>query len=327
MLENADLQNFDRSDSLADMHLPDGFIRYLAAKKSVDDQSLNQYVWRSLREALQHAACPEPVQVIELGAGIGTMFDRVREWDLAPSFHYTMVELNPCCLAAFRSRNEPNEGGTPKTITGRRAEDFARSDRDEARTVEAVCADLYDVIDDPRHRGRYDLIIAHAVMDLLNLEEALRGFVTIAKPGALFYLSLIYDGHTELLPAGDPEFERALFDRYHTSMDRRESRGKPSGGSRAGRAMFAHLAALKLPILAAGSSDWIVFPRAGRYEAQEAFFLDRIIDTIDSQLQRDSAIDPRRLAEWARWRHAQVQDGELILIARNMDFLVSRPGL
>lgn len=91
--------------------------------------------------------------------------------------------------------------------------------------------------------------------------------------------------------------------------------------------MFAHLAALKLPILAAGSSDWIVFPRAGRYEAQEAFFLHRIIDTIDNQLQRDSAIDPRRLAEWARWRHAQVRDGELILVARNMDFLVSRPGL
>ena len=325
MLENADIQSSVRPDDRADTHSADDFIRYLAAKKSVDDRALNRTVWQRLREALRAATGRKPIQVVELGAGIGTMVDRVREWDLAPSFHYTMVELDPDYLAAFRSRNDLTQTGTPKTIPGRRAEDFATSGRDEVRTVESVCADLYDVIADPHHRERYDLIIAHAVMDLLNLEEALRGFVSIAKPGALLYLSLIYDGHTELLPSGDPEFERSLFDRYHSSMDRRESRGKPSGGSRAARAMFAHLAALGLPILAAGSSDWIVCPRAGRYEAQEAFFLDRIIDTIDNQLEQDSAIDPRRLAEWTAWRHAQVRAGELILTARNMDFLVFRP--
>lgn len=325
MPKNADIQDSVRSDDHADSHGSDDFIRYLEAKKSVDDRSLNLHVWRKLREALQQAGSRKPVQVIEFGAGIGTMVDRFREWNLVPSFQYTMVELNPGCLAAFERRSRSAKGTTPKTDTGQGADDPTPSNGDEVRTIEALCADLYDVIADPLHRGCYDLITAHAVMDLLNLEEALRGFVAIAKPGALFYLSLIYDGHTELLPSGDPEFERSIFDRYHASMDRRESRGKPSGGSRAARAMFAHLASLKLPILAAGSSDWIVFPHAGRYKGQEAFFLHWIIDTIDNQLQRDSAVDPHRLAEWTRWRHAQIMAGELIFRARNMDFLVLRP--
>lgn len=297
----------------------DDFISYLAAKKSVDDRALNRYVWQRLKAALPFAASGNPLQVIEFGAGIGTMFERAVEWDLAPRFHYTMVEVNPDYLAAFHSR------GFPGTSVGQSVEEFGPAGREKARTVETVCGDLYDVVADGKHRERYDLIIAHALMDLVNLEEVLSGFAGISKPGGLFYLSMIYDGHTEFLPPEDPEFERALFDRYHYSMDRRESRGKPSGGSRAARDMFARLAELGLPLVAVGSSDWIVHPREGRYEAEEGFFLDRIIDMIDSQLRQDTAVDPRRLREWVSRRRARVQAGELIFMARNMDFLATRP--
>lgn len=325
MLENADIKEPIRPEVPPGTQPAEEFIRYLAAKKSVDDRALNRTVWRRLKEALRAATVGKPIQVIELGAGIGTMYERVREWDLAPSFHYTMVEMSPDYLAAFWSRNGLAGAGTLKTVAGSGPEDFARSGPDGVRTVEAICADLYDVIADPRHRERYDLIIAHAVMDLLNLEEALRGFTAITKPEGLFYLSLVYDGHTELLPSGDLEFERDLFHHYHSSMDRRESREKPSGGSRAARAIFALLAALELPVLAIGSSDWVVCPQAGRYEAEEGYFLHRIVDTIDNQLQRDAAVDPRRLAQWTGWRQAQVRAGGLTLKALNMDFLVVRP--
>jgi SAM-dependent methyltransferase len=323
MTQHADIQ--DPVSAGAGVHPPDDFILYLAAKKSVDDRALNRYVWQRLKAVLPVASRRNPLQVIELGAGIGTMFERALEWDLAPRFHYTMVELNPDYLAAFHSRGAPTPADAPGTPQGQKVEELGPASQEKTRTVETVCGDLYDVIADGQHRERYDLIIAHAVMDLVNQEEVLSGLAAIAKPDGLFYLSMIYDGHTQFLPPEDSEFERALFDRYHCSMDRRESRGRPSGGSRAARDMFARLAALGLPILAAGSSDWVVLPRGGRYEAEEGFFLDRIIDTIDNQLRQDTAIAPRRLREWASRRHAQVQAGELIFMARNMDFLATRP--
>jgi SAM-dependent methyltransferase len=305
----------------------DDFIRYLAAKKSVDDRALNRTVWRRLKACLPPSTQRKPLQVIEFGAGIGTMFERVLEWGLMPHLHYTMVEINADYLTAFWSGRGANHPDRLRPLQRRRKEEAGSASKHGTNTVETLCADLYDVVADPQAHGQYDLIIAHAVMDLVNVADVLSGFASMTRPGGLLYLSLVYDGHTTFLPAGDPEFERELFDRYHCSMDRREDRGKPSGGSRAGRSLFGHLAALDLRILAAGASDWIVYPQSGRYAAEEAHFLDRIIETINRELHRDTAVDPRRLAEWAAWRHAQVQAGELIFMAGNLDFLARKPAL
>ena len=54
------------------------FQRYLSAKKSVDDRALNQHVWQSLHAALCIQSEPAaPLRVIEIGAGIGTMVERM----------------------------------------------------------------------------------------------------------------------------------------------------------------------------------------------------------------------------------------------------------
>lgn len=305
----------------------DAYIRYLAAKKSVDDRALNRTVWRRLKASLPPSTRRKPLRVIELGAGIGTMFERVLEWGLASHLHYTMVERDADYLAAFWSRGGPMHASRPRGLQKRRDAGAGPASKHTASNVETVCADLHDVMADDRQQGHYDLIIAHAVMDLVNIAQVLSGLVSIARPGGLLYLSLIYNGRTEFLPLGDPEFERELFYRYHCSMDRRISRGRPSGGSRSARAMFGELAALGLPLLAAGSSDWIVYPLAGRYAAEEAYFLDTIIETIDRQLRQDTAVDPHRLAEWTTRRHGQVKAGELTFMAGNMDFLAHRPAL
>jgi hypothetical protein len=325
MPPNPDWHNIIRTD--AGDFSSDAYIRYLAAKKSVDDRALNRYVWQKLKASLPPSTRRKPLRVIELGAGIGTMLERVVEWGLAPHLHYTIVEQNADYLAAFWSRCGSKGSGQPRTLQERQNERTKLATKHADCTVETVCADLYDVPTDPRRQGQYDLIIAHAVMDLVDAAEALPGFATMARPGGLLYLSLIYDGHTEFLPSGDLEFERELLDRYHLSMDQRVTDGRPSGGSRAARGTFAHLAALALPVLAVGGSDWIVYPQAGRYEAEEAYFLDMIIETIDRQLQQDTSMDSLRRTEWAAQRHGQVQAGELMLMARNMDFLVRRSAL
>jgi len=80
------------------------FSRYLAAKKTVDDRALNKTVWKSLTEALAHAACDDSLQVLEIGAGIGTMVERALEWELVRSADYTALDAMPENIAEAASR-------------------------------------------------------------------------------------------------------------------------------------------------------------------------------------------------------------------------------
>jgi len=104
-------------------------------------------------------------------------------------------------------------------------------------------------------------------------------------------------------------------------MDRRITAGKPSGDSRCGRHLFGHLAAAGAELLAAGASDWVVYPAAGRYPADEAYFLHFILDTVAQALIGQPELDLDRFAAWIRARHAQVDAGELVYIAHQVDFL------
>ena len=65
------------------------FTRYLAAKKSVDDRALNEYTWQALARALPQKG----MQVLEIGAGIGTMVERIIERRLfAADVAYTAID-------------------------------------------------------------------------------------------------------------------------------------------------------------------------------------------------------------------------------------------
>ena len=168
---------------------------------------------------------------------------------------------------------------------------------------------------------RYDLVMAHAVMDLVNIPETLHGFQRLLRPGGLLYLTLNYDGFSCFLPQWEPEFEDMLVSRYHLSMDNRIIEGRFSGSSQSGRQLILHLLSAKLPLIAVGNSDWIVFPQHGGYARGEAFFLEMIVHIILRQLQQDSAVDQHKLAQWAKHRITQIAAGELIFMARNLDIL------
>jgi hypothetical protein len=63
------------------------FIDYLAAKKSVDDRALNRHVLKSLVQHLPPIDAQGLLYVLEIAAGIGTMIERLVQWNiLARSF-------------------------------------------------------------------------------------------------------------------------------------------------------------------------------------------------------------------------------------------------
>jgi hypothetical protein len=170
--------------------------------------------------------------------------------------------------------------------------------------------------------ARANLLIAHAFLDLLPLPASLSSLFSLLLPGGLAWLTLNFDGATIFEPAIDPSLEAQIEALYHRSMDARITEGQPSGDSHAGRHLFSHLRQAGAEILEAGASDWVVFPHQGSYPAEEAYFLHHILHFFESSLKGDPDLDQRRFAGWLAVRHAQVERGELVYIAHQMDFLV-----
>ena len=103
-------------------------------------------------------------------------------------------------------------------------------------------------------------------------------------------------------------------------MDERRVDGRPAGSSRTGRRLFAPLTAAGATLLAAGSSDWLVFPGPDGYPGDEAYFLHFIIHTIQQALEGHPELPEAAFRAWVAQRHAQIQRQELVYIAHQLDF-------
>src|ERR1043165_5445808 len=64
------------------------FPHYLLSKQTVDDRALNKDVLNALRVHLS----PQPVSIIEVGGGIGTMLKRLIQWGILCNADYILVD-------------------------------------------------------------------------------------------------------------------------------------------------------------------------------------------------------------------------------------------
>jgi hypothetical protein len=145
-------------------------------------------------------------------------------------------------------------------------------------------------------------------------------------PGGVYWFTINYDGESIFAP-GHP-LDDQIMAAYHRDMDERIRYGRPAGESRTGRGLFHHLRGAGAPALAAGSSDWVVYPTPdGTYPADEAYFLGSILDTIrDALRNRQDRVAPADLAGWLAVRSRQLAAGELVYIAHQLDFAGRSPG-
>jgi len=284
------------------------FTRYLASKRTVDDRALNRHVWQTLADAVDGELPPDrPLRVLEVGAGIGTMVERVVEWGLfaRSPFHvdYTAIDSEESNIEVARRRLA-----------------HLTSSEEAGLRVQLETANLYEFAARRENRQRFDLIIAHALLDLLHLPTALPGLLQMVRPTGLFYFSINFDGATLFLPEVDPELDGRIEALYHRSMDSRITDGQPSGDSRTGRRLFHELRSYRADVLAAGSSDWVVHSVGGVYPADEAYFLGCILHFVGSTLRGHPELDAREFEEWLAMRRRQVVGGELVYVAHQLDY-------
>jgi SAM-dependent methyltransferase len=292
-----------------------GYARYLAAKTTVDDRALNRPVLAELRR-LMPAGAP---RVLEIGAGLGTMVARLLDWGVIGAGEYVLLDADRHLLDS--SRHWLHDWATRRGLrTDLRPDGLQVGDL----RVRLVHAELGEYLA-AAHGEPADVLIANAVLDLVDVPAVLPGLLGLLAPGGVYWFTINYDGESTFEPDshGDDEVMRA----YHRDMDERIRYGRPAGESRTGRRLFHHLRAAGAPALAAGSSDWVVHPAPdGTYPADEAHFLCCILTTIRDALQdRADWVAPAHLADWLAVRGRQLAAGELVYIAHQLDFVGRSP--
>lgn len=296
------------------------FVNYLASKVSVDDRALNLRVWNQLKETL-HARCNSktPLRVLEIGGGIGTMLTRMLTDNLLPECEYTLLDLEelntkaaPTYLADWADQSDFD-------FRHYKSDTYHISTKTRTVILRIVCANVFEFI--AKHKDPWDLVIGHAVLDLFDPQRAITRLKAATSPKGLMYFTINYDGHTVFEPQIDPSFERQLLALYNQSMDERQVDGEVSGDSQTGRHLFEHLRAQGVEILAAGSSDWVVFAGADGYPHREADFLHFLIDTIHNEMGAHPQINTTHLSNWVRERKKQIANRDLVCIVHQLDFL------
>lgn len=298
------------------------FERYLSAKKSVDDRALNRHVWERLRDSLPSR---RPLQVLEVGAGIGTMLERLVDWGLLQHADYTAIDSMTENMSAARRRLAQWGAQRGLQVSQPAPDDLLLESEGVQVSLHLLAVDVFDFIREQAGSQHWDLLVAHAFLDLVDIPTALPQLVKLVRPGGLFYFTLNFDGATILQPEIDPQFDARVVSCYHRSMDERVVAGKPSGDSRSGRHLFGHLSRQGLRRLAAGASDWVVFAGDEGYPHDEAYFLHFILHTLQQELGSHPDLDPAQFSAWIAERHAQAERGELVYIAHQLDLLAQSP--
>jgi hypothetical protein len=260
---------------------------------------------------------PAPARVLEVGAGLGTMPARLLELGSLSNSRYTLLDSDAQLLSEARSWLEA-WCSERKLQTRRDGDTLIVSGENTSLALTFVHCELDSFLERTAPRGAHDLLIANAVLDLVDASSAVPRLLGLLAPGGAYWFSVNFDGETIFLPEhpNDAQFMRV----YHRSMDERARDGHSAGDSHTGRHLFGHLRAAGARIARAGSSDWVVFAEDGRYPADEANFLRHILRTVDKELRRHPEVDRNALSEWIALRTQQLERGELVYIAHQLDF-------
>src|SRR5690606_22583399 len=160
-----------------------------------------------------------------------SMVSRLSAWNVLRSADYTLLDRDAESLAAARDHLSAS-----------------------APQVRFVHQDAFEFFARPDQRASFDLVLANAVLDWMDLTPALLGIWSVLKPGGLFWFTINFDAETIFLP--EAELDALVMRLYHASMDQRMHDGRPAGHSKTGRTLLTRLGETGARLLAAGSSDW-----------------------------------------------------------------------
>jgi ubiquinone/menaquinone biosynthesis C-methylase UbiE len=296
----------------------------LQAKEPVDERARNERVWTEfLRELTNRGG--SPLRILEVGAGAGATAARIlqalRDHPVAP-VEYTLVDVAADHLTTVRERLR--EWATDHGYNFVEEEGGATIAGSPPVTLRFVAADLFDFGATQDHQ--FDAIVAQAVLDILPLEQALASLRGLLRQEGLWYLPIHFDGVTAFEPRFFSDLDAQIEQLYHSSMSGEAGEEGDSAGAQTGRRLLTRFQESDSTLLSAGSSDWVIFARNGAYAGDEAYFLHHVVHFIEAELTGHPALNEDAFEQWIAERRRQIERGELIYVAHQLDVLAREGG-
>jgi len=298
--------------------MPVAFADFLKAKFALDERSLNREVRGAFLDALRSLA---QIECLDVGAGTCATLRRLLNNGLITPLAVTALDRDPGLLAIGRQDTEgwlSAVGLEPRIASG-----AIQTPGERPTAIRFAVAELKD----HRPDRPYNVITAHAFLDLAPLPQALRLFATWLQPGGYLYATINYDGDTALLQAyDDAAFEARLLGHYNDTMELRRVDGHATGGAYCGRRLQELLPASGFDILALGRSDWNITPVEGRYCDGDALCLEALLEMIYAEAQRSGLFCQHQLGHWHQDRLRLLQQRTLRSTIRQLDLLARYHG-
>src|SRR5260370_10559331 len=218
------------------------YARYLAAKTTVDDRALSRHVLAELRR-LMPAGAP---RVLEVGAGLGTMVARLIDWGAVGAGEYVLLDADRQLLDC--SRRWLCDWAAARGLPSDLLPDGLRVGDLRVRLVHAELGSyLAASLGAPA-----DVLIANAVLDLVDVPAFLPGLLRLLTPGGVYWFTINYDGESIFAP-GHPHDDR-IMQAYHRDMAERFRYGGAARESRTGSRLVHYPRAAGAPAPAAGAA-------------------------------------------------------------------------
>ena len=299
--------------------MPVSFADYLEAKFALDERSLN----RGVREAFLDALHSLPrVQCLDVGAGTCATVRRFLNAALTKPLSVTVLDRDPGLLDI--ARQEIPDWLRALGLEPFTEEGIIKTQGERVTAIRFAARELKDY----RADRLYNVITAHAFLDLAPLPQTLRLFSASLQPGGYLYATINYDGNTALLPVyDDVDIEGRLLKHYNQSMEQRRVEGQATGGAYCGKRLHELLPEHEFDILAHGSSDWNIAPVLNEYRDGDFVCLKALLEMIYSEGQRAGLFSQVELVRWHDDRLRLLHRRRLGLTISHLDLLARyRPG-
>lgn len=284
---------------------------YLAIKQAIDDRSLNPSVWQVLAAELRSQIDNHEFRILEIGAGTGSMIIRLLDAGLLGHCQYFAVELEPDF-----ARVAENQLSLWAEARGWRMDVISPSrwivgKEGKAMEIQWLAADILELASS-FESGYFDLLIGHAIIDLLPVPACMPGLLNLLKAGGGYYFSLNFAGVTRFSPAHQRDLEIAAA--YHHDMDSRFP-DLTWRASQTGRLLGNWLKKQGHLVLAEGDSPWQLSSAPRSSSPGEERFIGNILDTMEKALAGREGLE-----DWLGRRRRQLDSGSLLFFAANRDY-------
>jgi SAM-dependent methyltransferase len=284
---------------------------YFEAKAFVDDNSLHEPT-KTLFLALADSV---KGRVLDLGCGSGKMLQRLLKWGIPQSTVYVGVDSDPGVLEPFER--------TFKALFGQ-VQTNANDNRIEITAPGGIRILLYTqgAEDFLREQDQFEVITSCSFFDLVDVYSVLPLVYEKLRRGGWVYSVCNFSGETYFEPVISSELDEKVIRLYHDSMRQRNlALGIPDGEYCSGRKLAPVWQTCGGEVVSFGPSDWVICPKQGKYREEERHLLQSILNFVAQALRGYSELAPEEANFWIRERKRQLEDGRLIFVARNLDFL------